>query len=109
MTRPVPPSARWPARTRLRDTLAAFTIAVAASTDASAASPIDANVSRYSVSGATAIVNRSSDGRFAVSGNARYTPTTTSSDGRFSLKSTHSPKAGCEAFPDALFANGFES
>ncbi len=109
MTRPAPPSARWPARTWLRHALAAFTIAIAASADASATSHIDANLSRYAVSGATLALNRSSDGRFAGGGDARYTPTATSSNGRFRLKSTRTPNAGCEAFPDALFANGFES
>jgi hypothetical protein len=89
--------------------LTAFAIALAASTDASATSPIDARVSRYSISGTTEILNSSSDGRFAGGGDARFTPTATSNDGRFSLKSTHTPNAGCEAFPDALFVNGFES
>ena len=102
------PSPRWPARARLTRVLAAFAIA-ATSAQADAAPSTDTALSRYSASGAAVTLNRSTDGRFAGGGDARYTPTAASSDGRFSLKSTRTPDGGCDAFPDALFANGFES
>jgi hypothetical protein len=89
--------------------LAALAIAQAASAHADTVAPTEAPFSRFSVSGSVITLNRSTDGRFAGGGDAHYTPTAISRDGRFSLKSTHSPDGGCETSPDALFGNGFES
>ncbi len=43
------------------------------------------------------------------SASARVKPARSSLDGRFALKSISVPEAGCEPFPDGVFANGFES
>jgi len=51
----------------------------------------------------------SADGRFALDASARYSPEAKSADGRFALKAVNVPDGGCEAFPDPLFSNGFES
>ncbi len=108
------PSPAGPARARLtivfpcrlpaRLLLAAITFA-AVSAHAGDAPSMRAEPARYSNNGVVVAPHRSSDGRFAGSGDARFTPTTLSNDGRFSLKSTN---ADCTALPDALFANGFE-
>jgi hypothetical protein len=108
------PSPAGPARARLafvfpcrlpaRLLLAAITFA-AVSAHAGNAPSVGPEPARYSTSGVVAAPHRSSDGRFTASGDARFTATTLSNDGRFSLKSTN---ADCAALPDALFANGFE-
>jgi hypothetical protein len=109
MTRPTP-SARGPTRLRLIRALTAVAIATAAITPVSAAQ--NANVTnankvgpRFSVSGAVMPLNRSMDGRFAGGGDANYTPTTSSSAGRFSIETISSAGIGC----DLIFRNGFES
>ncbi len=94
----------FPCRLPARLLLAAITFA-AVSAQAGDAPSMRAEPARYSNSGVVVAPHRSSDGRFAGSGDARFTPTTVSSDGRFSLKSTN---ADCTGLPDALFANGFE-
>jgi hypothetical protein len=49
------------------------------------------------------------DGRFVLTAaRAEATAVATTSDGRFRLIETNQPEAGCEPFPDQLFANGFE-
>lgn len=66
--------------------------------------------SRFAVAGAFSTPAQSSDGRYAISATARYTPQATSKDGRFALKAIHLPLGGsCGLLPDALFVNGFES
>ena len=52
---------------------------------------------------------RSDDGRFTLSANVRVVPEATSLDGRFGLKAVNVPDVGCDPFPIAIFANGFEN
>jgi hypothetical protein len=109
MTRPIP-SARGPTRLRLIRVLAALAIATAGVTPLCAAE--NTNVTnenkvgpRFSASGAVMPLNRSMDGRFAGGGDANYTPTTSSSAGRFSIETISSAGIGC----DRIFRDGFES
>jgi hypothetical protein len=109
MTRPIP-SARGPTRLRTIRALAAFAIATAAVTPLGAAENMNAAnenkaVPRFSASAAVVPLNRSMDGRFAGGGDANYTPTTSSSAGRFSIETINSAGIGC----DLIFRNGFES
>jgi hypothetical protein len=51
----------------------------------------------------------SGDGRYALTASVRVVPTATSLDGRFGLKAVNVPDVGCDPFPIAIFANGFEN
>jgi hypothetical protein len=49
------------------------------------------------------------DGRYTLTeANARSAAVLNTPDGRFQLIETRQPAVGCEPFPEALFANGFE-
>jgi hypothetical protein len=49
------------------------------------------------------------DGRYTLTeANARSAAVLNTPDGRFELIETRQPAVGCEPFPEALFANGFE-
>jgi hypothetical protein len=66
--------------------------------------------SRFTLAGTISAPARSNDGRYAIIATARFTPKSSSRDGRFALKAIHLPLgASCALLPDALFLNGFES
>lgn len=54
-------------------------------------------------------LGKSTDERFALDATVRYAPAATSTNGRYTLKAVNAPTAGCDPFPDPLFADGFES
>lgn len=64
---------------------------------------------RFRVSAQIRPQARSDDGRFALTASARVVPAATSLDGRFTLKAVNLPDVGCDPFPVAIFANGFEN
>ena len=64
--------------------------------------------SRYVIEAELRPLALSADGRFGLDATARYAPEAKSDDGRFVLKAVNVPAGGCEASPDAIFANGFE-
>jgi hypothetical protein len=64
---------------------------------------------RFRVSAQIRPQARSDDGRFALTASVRVVPAATSVDRRFALKAVNLPDVGCEPFPIAIFANGFES
>jgi hypothetical protein len=75
-----------------------------------AAAPVAAHASdggRFAVRGDIHAVGHSEDRRYALSAELRQTPSTTSADGRFVLKSVNVPAAGCDPSLE-LFADGFE-
>lgn len=76
---------------------------VAAGAEAPAPEP-----SRFRLEGGLRPLAISACGRFALDATVRFTPEATSADGRFTMKSVHVPKAGCDPFPDPLFSDGFE-
>lgn len=51
----------------------------------------------------------SSCGRFALEASVRHQPAAPSTDGRYALKSVHTPTVGCDPQGGDLFTNGFES
>lgn len=67
-----------------------------------------ADSSRFTSEAASREVSQSLDRRFTLDGTLRATEVAQSGDRRFALHSTNTPKVGCDAFPDPIFANGFE-
>lgn len=63
---------------------------------------------RYTGDAVSREVSQSLDRRFTLDGTLRAAEVAQSGDGRFALHSTNTPKVGCDAFPDPIFANGFE-
>lgn len=89
--------------------LIAVTALCACAASASAGDrPVAVPGERFTASGELVPMLRSSDGRFAIGGSARFAPQAQSSDGRFTIKSTFVPTGNCQPIPDAVFANGFE-
>jgi hypothetical protein len=68
-----------------------------------------ADADRFRVSAEIRPQARSDDGRFAMTASVRVVPAATSLDGRFALKAVNLPDVGCDPFPIAIFANGFEN
>lgn len=94
-----------------RHTRNALLILLSAASTAEAA-PVSAakdSESRFQVAAGLRLHATSSDGRFAVEAEARYTPATTATGGRFTFKAVNTPTVGCAPFPDPLFSDGFES
>lgn len=71
--------------------------------DEAAASP------RFALQATLVPLQRSDDGRYALSAQARVAPGARDGDARFTLRPVGAPGATCEPFVDSLFANGFES
>lgn len=69
----------------------------------------DLKSDRFRVSAQIRPQERSDDGRFALTAYVRVVPAATSLDGRFAVKAINVPDVGCEPFPIAIFANGFEN
>jgi hypothetical protein len=77
---------------------------------ASAAAPTStADPERFRVDAQIRPQARSDGGRFALTADLRVVPVATSEDGRFALKAVNVPDVGCDPFPIAIFANGFEN
>lgn len=70
---------------------------------------VAADSGRFTSEAASREVSQSLDRRFTLDGKLRAAEVARSIDGRFALHSTNTPKVGCDAFPDPLFANGFEN
>jgi hypothetical protein len=70
---------------------------------------VSADSGRFTSEAASREVSQSLDRRFTLDGKLRATEVPRSVDGRFALHSTNTPKVGCDAFPDPIFANGFEN
>lgn len=64
---------------------------------------------RFAVQATLVPLQRSDDGRYALSAQTRFVPGVGASGSRFTLRSADAPDATCEPFADTLFANGFES
>lgn len=64
---------------------------------------------RFHLHGQLHATERSTDGRFAISGTARFQPERSSLDSRFTVKVAHAPAgAGSCGLADPIFSNGFE-
>jgi hypothetical protein len=70
---------------------------------------LDAAPGRFSAEAALRPLSASACGRFAIQASVRHATEARSADGRFALKVVNTPAVGCDAFPDPVFANGFEA
>lgn len=89
--------------TRLWRPLLTLALSLPATAPATAEGPTD----RFAVRAEIRPQSRSPEGRFAIAADVRVTAEVKSTNGRYTLKATNVPAAGCDALVD-LYANGFE-